>query len=435
MLDTDSMLEAFIRDTTSVSFAVVEGEDCPPVPSVLAAARMGVGFAEDEVDSVAQGTRHGGSKLHSIISVSGRDVDKCFGTIGAGHAAFCIRKGCSYTHQKKSEFRGVYGSFLFIGRELGSELSTVFSNPRVDKIKVPSAVQVDWLSRARPKSEWVLEFQAVDNMDSLLATKKEIKEETASLSNRETFKTPLKKKKDEEDLEFEDSTLGEVMFNSYDRSLPPDDSEEMNEVIATKKLEKGVLTRVVGRLETGVAHKGIVLAEVASLAHKRFLANERDMRSIAGAIQNSQILIGNPVQMDSRFEGPTLWSSTSFIADEVMRVGGGLAFLEGKVDPMTDTNILVTAEYILLLYSSIHIWHTPVLVLCIPALSTDTSTELYARIFRGCGNRIEKSVFPATPCMHTCDTLVYLVPGTCTCSMHSTPVLVVDTRGAHLPTQ
>ena len=286
---------------------------------------------------MTQGTRRGGSKLHSIVSVSGRDLDMCFGVIGAGHAAFCIRKDCPYTHQKKSDFRGAHGSFFFIGKEQGSEVSTVFSIPRVDKVKVPSAVQVDWLSRARPKPEWVLEFQAVENMNSALATKKEIKEEASFLSDRETFKTRLKKKKEEEDLEFEDSTLGEIMFNSYDRSLPPDDSDEMNDVISTKKLEKGVLTRVVGRLETGVAHQGIVLAEVASLAHKRFEANERDMRAIAGAIQNSQLLIGDPVQMDSRFEGPTLWSSASFIADEVVRVGGGLSFLEGKVDPMTDT--------------------------------------------------------------------------------------------------
>lgn len=97
------------------------------------------------------------------------------------------------------------------------------------------------------------------------------------------------------------------------------------------------MTRVVGRLETGVTYQGNVLAEVASLAHKRFLTYERDLRAIAGAVQNSQILIGDPVQMDARFEGPTLWSSTSFIADEVVRVGGGLAFLEGKVDPMSET--------------------------------------------------------------------------------------------------
>ena len=40
MSDTDSMLEALMRDTTSVLFAVAEGEDRPPVSSVSAAARM-----------------------------------------------------------------------------------------------------------------------------------------------------------------------------------------------------------------------------------------------------------------------------------------------------------------------------------------------------------------------------------------------------------
>jgi len=36
-------------------------------------------------------------------------------------------------------------------------------------------------------------------------------------------------------------------------------------------------------------------------------------------------------------------------------------------------------------------------ILSIPVLSTDISTELYAGIFRCCANRIEKSMFPATP--------------------------------------
>ena len=239
MSDTDSMLEALIRDTSSVSFAVAEGDPRPPLLSVTAVARGGgVGMVEG-VETETQGTRRGGSKLNSIVVVSGNDLDVCFGVIGVGHAAFCIRKNCPYTHQKKTDFRGDPSTCYFIGKEQGTEVSSVFTNPRVDKINVPPSVQVDWLSRSRPKSEWVLEFQAVDNMNSALATKKEIKEEASFLSDRETFKTPLKKKKDDEDLEFEDTTLGEVMFNTYERSLPVDDSAEMDDVIATKKLEKG----------------------------------------------------------------------------------------------------------------------------------------------------------------------------------------------------
>ena len=54
---------------------------------------------------MAQGTRRRGSKLHSIVSVSGRDLDKCFGVIGAGHTAFCIRKDGPYTHQEGPAIR------------------------------------------------------------------------------------------------------------------------------------------------------------------------------------------------------------------------------------------------------------------------------------------------------------------------------------------
>ena len=119
-------------------------------------------------------------------------------------------------------------------------------------------------------------------------------------------------------MEWEDDTLGELVFERYTKTLPSDDTQEMTDVLVKKGLEKGMLTRVVARLESSKITQGAVLAEVAVLSHKRFVGNERDIRLMAGAVQKTQILMGNPVEVDEKFEGPTLWTSTSFIADKVV---------------------------------------------------------------------------------------------------------------------
>ena len=79
------------------------------------------------------------------------------------------------------------------------------------------------------------------------------------------------------------------------------------------------------------------------------------------------------------------------IQDTVTKLGNGCYRFSEEAAHVIQYSIIVTVEYILLLYSYTYG------ILCISVLYTDTSTEVYAGIFRGCGNRIEKSVFPATP--------------------------------------
>ena len=52
-----------------------------------------------------------------------------------------------------------------------------------------------------------------------------------------------------------------------------------------------------------------------------------------GAVQKVQISVGQPVELDDRFNAPTLWSSTSFIFDEVIRVGGDVTNLKMTMGP------------------------------------------------------------------------------------------------------
>lgn len=58
---------------------------------------------------------------------------------------------------------------------------------------------------------------------------------------------------------------------------------------------------------------------------------------MSGAVHKVQISVGHPVELDARFDAPTLWSSTSFIANEVIRMESGLIALEETVGPMKTT--------------------------------------------------------------------------------------------------
>jgi hypothetical protein len=248
---------------------------------------------------------------------------------------FVFLKGCvvqSHT-TRKYDFQGMDMTCVFICREVGDEVVTMYTGPRVDESKAPPEVRNEWRTKLATPKEWAVEFKAVENADNALATSEDIRDEVSLLVKAEKFRTPLKKRKEEE-VEWEDDTLGELIFDTYQRTLPTEDTPEMTDLIVNKRLEKGLLTRVVARLETDTFTQGAVLSEVAVLSHKRFLSNKRDIRSISGAIQTVQILVGNPIELDPRFDGPNLWSATSFIADEVLRLDGGLAGIKNTLGPI-----------------------------------------------------------------------------------------------------
>ena len=334
MSDADSMLDALMKDTTSVSFAVPEDPPGPPVLNVVTSTPRMMGVGEG-LGGLMQGTKGSDSKLYSVASVAGWNSSFCFGLVGPGSDSFCVRKGCLVQKHalRKCEFQGKDMTCVFIVREQGDDVAAVYAYPCVDESKVPPEVRAEWRTRLATGKEWAVEFQAVENADSALATSEDIKEEASLLIKAERFRTPLKKRKDD-DIELEDDTLGELGFEKYKRTLPDDESSEMMELISSKKLEKGMLTKIVSRLESSTVTQDAVITEVAVLSHKRFQANERDLRLMSGAVQKVQLLVGQPVDLDPRFDGPTLWSSTSFIADEVLRLNLGLMGVEGTLVPM-----------------------------------------------------------------------------------------------------
>ena len=242
----------------------------------------------------------------------------------------------------KISFQGKEVTCMFICRG-GSGNTNIYSDPCVEEERVPESVRRGWLTQQKTLGEWGRAFRAVENADDAKASMEEIKKEVSFLNDTSNFRTPSKKRKEGMMSGEGRGSLGNIEFVGHVRTLPEDLSKELDEVIGSA-MAKGLLTRIVARLESSMVMQGSALEAVAESAYKRFLTNEKDLRAVSGAVQNVQTTVGQPIELDSRFDAPTLWSSTSFVAEEVIRVTSNLASLENDLMPMKATLRAVNEE-------------------------------------------------------------------------------------------
>jgi hypothetical protein len=342
MSDVDSVLDSLMDDATGVSFVLVaDSAQAARPPSPPRAVRiMGV------VRSGIEGTtsRAVSGKLYPVVRVTGSDRSICFGLVGKGGGAFCMRRNCSFSSHEdaKTAFQGKDATCFFICR--GGEGSTViYAQPNIDERRVPIKVKEEWQSRQRTLAEWRMAFRAVENADDVDASTDAIKKEVTFLEDTSNFRTPSRKRK-ETSVNDEGGALGNIDFVGHVRALPEDLTTELEDVI-TNTIDKGLLTRIVARLESSMVNQGSALETVAEKTYKRFLVNEEDLRALLGAVQYIQTSVGEPLELDNRFEAPTLWSATSFVSEELVRVANGLVTLEGAMEPMQKDLSLINGKF------------------------------------------------------------------------------------------
>jgi hypothetical protein len=123
------------------------------------------------------------------------------------------------------------------------------------------------------------------------------------------------------------------------------DTAKLAVLIADGSLGKGGLTRIVAEVETSVERLGDAMEEVATLTHQRFEENEKETKSMLGVLQNLFGSLGPAVEIDSSFEAPTLWGTTAFIAEGVVRLEGVVETLEAEMRPMREAiDVVVEAQ-------------------------------------------------------------------------------------------
>ena len=62
------------------------------------------------------------------------------------------------------------------------------------------------------------------------------------------------------------------------------------------------------------------MREVTELTKDRFVKTEKELDLLNVVLQKIKCNLGVPVSLDSRFVVPTLWGSTGFIGEEVLRL-------------------------------------------------------------------------------------------------------------------
>lgn len=250
-------------------------------------------------------------RCYPVVLVNGFDRSLCLGLIGRTgnrNASFCVRKDCKVKSHNIKKFGGLGDNeaAFFIARV--SE-ATVYSQPSVKEAQVPKETQAEWQDQMWSLATWVRAFAAVTINDDGMASNEDIKMEIKFLAESEVFKTPTKKRKSEV-----------VSIVGHQKLLPEDGSPELELMIADGSLAKGGLTRIVSQIESSVVDMGKALEEIVVLTQGRFGANEENIRHMAGAMQNLIATLGPVVEMDDRFEAPTLWGTASFIGEEVLRL-------------------------------------------------------------------------------------------------------------------
>ena len=316
---SDPVLDALVA--ASASLRLQSQLARPPPPAGGSGNSGGRGTALSELEGTTS------PKLYGVSDdIDCSNVKICFGLIG-GNSGICVRQNCSTRAHAISKFplAGSAGRFVFIRRNVPE---TVFATPFLSVDKIPQGVRDDWSTKTLPLPIWTLKFQAVDITNDTFASEDSIDEETLFLSKAELIKTPAKRKRDPDD----EVILGVWQGPKLERTLPSP-GEDLDSFIDLG-VSKEKLIQAVASVESNMLTMNDGAAELATLTHNRFTSVETNADVMMGILQALKSRVGNAIDVDERFVAPTLWGTTSIIADQVSGMKATVDYLSQEVRPM-----------------------------------------------------------------------------------------------------
>lgn len=176
--------------------------------------------------------------------------------------------------------------------------------------------------------------------DKEVASIEAVKEESLFLSQaNQEFKTPSKRSRGEF-LDFSDEedqvAIGKIDLRFHKRTFPPIESSEWEELMGSKGIKKSMVTLALSQIETSLISLGEAVQGVVTQSQARFIDNEQGLNVIAGAVHTLSSNVGNPLEINGRFEAPTLWGTAAFISDEMDRIGKAVVTIESDLTPMKE---------------------------------------------------------------------------------------------------
>jgi hypothetical protein len=350
-----SDLDHLLSQASSLSMASPERPPRAPSPPSSAAPShpaARIGGLGDDIGQQGFGRGGGGRfgrhvvslKSYSVISIRSSDSLLCFGSVGVGNAAFCIRPNCrikAHVDAKVKICDELEESRIFIIRSPGS---TAFLEPSVSANKVSPEVLASWETQQFTLSEWNREFCAVEIANDVTASMAEIKEEASFLMRAKDFRTPSKRSRESTSIS---SELHKLMGDGPDRqfithtrlmpvveSLEDEETDLQDGVLVGEGDNNKLLTKAVTEIETSVVSLGEAMVMLSEQSHNRFVSVDHEAKLVAGAVHTMNSHLGMPIELDERFEAPTLWGTTAFIADEVSKLNQDVLTLELGLKPL-----------------------------------------------------------------------------------------------------
>ena len=276
---------------------------------------VGVSVSGDEGGTPDSGTN---LKLYTVARFDRSDSSYCFGVIKGG-GAFCCKVNCTTgSHaENKVNFREGDGDIVFIERSSTSG----YACPYLTMGQAPDRVWwADWRVRSLDLLEWSRRFQALDCEGDSISTVADVKAATAFITQADIFKTPSKSKGSSNVKSEPFGEEWEVV--PHDRILPDDPLQYQDVLDDDKGKDSKTLKRAIMGIETSVIGLGTNITQVAGATLKRFQSNEKDSLLMAGAIQTLKASLGSPPSnLDPKFESPSVWTTASFISEELIDVG------------------------------------------------------------------------------------------------------------------
>lgn len=331
-------LDDILAEASSLSLIAPDAGELRDAASPFAFAPARVLGGRETAEPSDLGTTS--SKCYSVVTIRGSDPSLCFGVVGVGGVSFCIRKNCRIKVHEDTKIwlSGLDESVIFISRVPDA---VVYTDPFVKIEAVTVETQEDWKNKTMTLPNWVRAFRAVTISENDKVSVNDVKVKTKFLNDAEKFRTPAKKrnKREEDDeVKTQKKNLYKTTMVLLDSGLPSvDDTDALDAVIIDGSMLKGGLTRIVARIEANVVTLGKAVQEAANLSNERFDDTEKDVSLMSGVIQNLHATIGYTVGLDPRFEAPTLWGTTSFVAEEVARIGQLVTGLEANIGPLEVT--------------------------------------------------------------------------------------------------
>ena len=186
------------------SISASPGFASPPAP----VSSRGVDVIMGSQDGSNTGTK---DKMYGLLFVSVGDLGEgglCQGVIGQG-GTFCVKHGCGVSTHRTTKFQVVPESLYVL-----KNAEAAFVEPYVQTSRLADGLLEGWVTEVAKLVDWRKRFGLVNAASDDIVTKAELERGEDAFMRAQDFKTPAKRRRDEED-----DVAMQLQFSPYRKQI------------------------------------------------------------------------------------------------------------------------------------------------------------------------------------------------------------------------